>query len=663
MNIKITYNWLLEYLDTDASPYDLMKFLALTGPGVERVDKVGDDYVLDIEVTSNRVDSASVFGIAQEAQAIISQFGKKAKLKFNPLSSYRFDTLAQPETVLPIKLELLEKDLASRATMIVMRDVTVKPSPEFIAKRLELCDVRAINNVVDTSNYLMLALGQPVHTFDYDRIKGHLMKMRTSKKGEKLTTLDDKEFVLPGGDIVIEDGSGKLIDLAGIMGGQLSEVHEGTKNVLLYVQTYNKRKIRRTSMTTGQRSMAATFFEKGLDEERVEPTLVYGVKLLEKYAGGKVASPVHDIYPEPYKAKGITVEKNEIDRLIGVTIPDKQVHDILENLGFKMQKLGKSLIVTVPSWRKDDIEVKEDITEEVARVYGYHNLPNNLPPLVFVKQPVEIEQYFKVVQKLKVFLKHVGLHESMNYSMVSERMLTDLDIKPSDTLELANTISEEIKYMRPSLVPSLVRNLKKNEGKADTLKFFEFAKIYKPRKGDLPEELNRLGIAVNTSFFDLKGIVEALLRESHITTYAFKSSSNDLYLPGVQSELVIGGEYVGTFGELKPLYAQRAELNKSVFIAEFDMEPIIHEYRTLPKYRAAHGFAVIKLDATIELTDGLTYAEIVTKANKSSNVLQKIEILDQYKNNLTLRFYFSSAERNLTETEAKSDLEKIKQTL
>ncbi len=286
MNIKITYNWLLEYLDTDTDAYELQKYLSLCGPSVETVEKKGDDYVLDIEVTTNRVDMASVFGVAQEAQAILPQFGKKAKLKFNPIRQYIFSKINSPKdlkSTLDIKIQ--DEDIASRITAIVLSDIKIGPSPDHIKSRLEACDIRSINNVVDISNYLMLSLGQPTHTFDYDLIKSHKMIIRKAKKGEKVVTLDNKQITLPGGDIVIEDGGGQLDGLAGIMGGLDTEIKSDTKNVILFIETYNKRLIRRTSMTTGQRTAAATYFEKGLDEERVEPTLIYEVERLQKYAG------------------------------------------------------------------------------------------------------------------------------------------------------------------------------------------------------------------------------------------------------------------------------------------------------------------------------------------------------------------------------------------
>ncbi|MBI1862900.1 hypothetical protein HYS00_02155 [Candidatus Microgenomates bacterium] len=481
MNIKITYDWLLEFLDTDADPYELQKYLSLCGPGVERIEKIGDDYTLDIEVTTNRVDMASVFGIAQEAQAILPRFGKKAKLKQNPLTDLGFSRVnPNAETTLPLEVSISEPTLASRITMIVLSDIHLGASPEKIKRRLELCDIRSINNAVDVTNYVMLAVGQPAHVYDYDRIGGHKMIFRESQKGEVLKTLDGKEIKLPGGDIVVEDGDGNLIDLCGIMGGEGSAVNDNTKSVVLFMQTYDKKRIRKTSMLTGQRSMAATYFEKGLDEERVEPAIAFGVQLMQELTKAKVSSTIIDLFPKPNKTHSISVDHAYIVTRIGVDIPPGEMKAILDNLGFTVELSGSILKINVPFWRTHDIEIPEDIIEEIARIYGYHNLPNNLPPAVFIRQPKDIEHLFLYQSKIKYFLKHLGLHESMNYSMISDEMIASMDINPSHHLRLANTISEELQSMRISLLPSIVKNIKDNTGKRDELKFFEVSKVYYP---------------------------------------------------------------------------------------------------------------------------------------------------------------------------------------
>lgn len=651
---------MLDYLATDASAYELQKYLSLCGPSVETVEKVGDDYVLDIEITSNRVDMASVYGIAQEALAILPQFGKSAKIMLNPLDKYRLNFVTRElGAELPLHVKIENQELASRFTTVILDNVSVGASPEFMKKRLEQCDVRSINNVVDISNYLMLSLGQPTHMFDYDKIGKATMILRESKQGEKITTLDGKEFELPGGDIVIEDGDGKLIDLCGIMGGENSAVTEDTKRVVLFVQTYDKVRIRRTSMTTGQRSMAATYFEKDLDEERVIPTLVYGLELLEHHANARQASPLQDIYPDPSPTKTVTISTAEIRKVMGVDVEDDRIAMILENLGFEVKSFTGNYEITVPSWRKNDIALKEDIVEEVARVYGYHNLPNTIQPTVYVKQPKELDQLFHYQLKIKDVLKNVGLHEVMNYSMISKELIDMLGYSDQEHLFLTNTISEEIKYLRRTLLPSFVKIMKENEGRRESLKYFEIAKTYIPRKTGLPAEEFCLAIGVNTSFWDLKGILDLLIDGLHIENVTVRNGTNPLFADNMQGEMVTENTVLGTFGKLKPIYKDRVELTKDIYLAELAFTPFIEKAKLLPTYVPPIAYSVIKLDLTLQQIKTLSYAELESLAYKTSHLLRAVELIDRYNDKLTLRFYFGATDRNITEGDAKMELARI----
>lgn len=631
MNIKITYNWLLDYLDTDATPDQIREYLSLCGPSVESVTKVGNDYVFDIEITSNRIDTASVIGIAQEAQAILPMFGKKAKLKLNPLVNFKLDQI-KSGSGFDLDVDIKNPNLVSRFTALIFDQVQIGDSPEFIKQRLTAAGVKVINNIVDISNYLMLTLGQPIHMFDYDLIKDHKMIVRESKKGEKLITLDEKEIILPGADIVIEDGSGKLIDLCGIMGGLNSAINSKTKRVLLFVQTYNKSKIRKTTMTTGQRTIAATFFEKGLDEERVAATTVNAAQLIEKYCQGKVASVIKDIYPIKKEKKSIVMNYELFDKKIGVKMDHKKINSILENLGFVVgveSSDPNKLTITVPTFRVNDIDIPEDIIEEVARVYGYHNIPSKLQPATYVEQPKDMEDLFVFQNRIKIFLKHLGLNEVINYSMVSKDQLIDFGLDPKNHLRLSNTLSKDIEYLRINLTVSLFKNIKENSGKKDVLRLFEIAKVYLPTKEHLPNEVYKVGIATNTNYSDIKGIIEAIYKELNINVGA----GRDMPFPEIIEK-------------------------NGVFLVEIDFQKLIDSCRIVPKYKPLHPYAVIKLDKTFEIQPHTTY-EVVRQKAFLSKLLQKIEVVTLYQNKLTLRFYYSSPDHNITEEEAKKELEKI----
>lgn len=664
MNIKITYDWLLEYLETDADPYELQKYLSLAGPSVERVEKIGDDHVLDIEITSNRVDAASVFGIAQEAQAILPEFGKQAKLKFNPLQLYSFKRHPELDSKhdsrsgsrMTLHVQIRNSKLCPRFTAVVLSNALIEPAPRLIRHRLQLCGIKSINNVIDISNYLMLSLGQPTHVFDYDKIGKQTMILRESKRGEKITTLDGKTLTLPGGDIIIEDGNKQLIDLCGIMGGLNSSVSDKTTKIVLFVQTYSKQEIRRTSMLTGQRTVAATYFEKGPDEARVEPTLVYGVELLEKYAGAKIASQLYDLYPHPYRPIGINLSLTDIESRIGVEFDHKQVVKILTNLGFGIKTTVNNFMISVPSWRKDDISIKEDLIEEVARIYGYQRLPVNLPPSAQVKHSAEMDKLFGLQQQIKYFLKHLGLNEVLNYSIVSEEMLTNMNLNLKNHLKLTNPISEELTYMRTSLIPSLVKNVKDNQGKKNNLKLFEVAKVYYPQAHDLPKEIYKLGIITNSSFLDIKGIAEALLAELHIDNYETTQAKAHLFSKQEFVDYSLNGEVIGSVGKLSAEFQYRIGLKSAVFLASFDLLALLEYSRLISRYRPLNPYAVIKLDLTLAIK---VYVDFVRNARAASKYLQKIELINVFKAKKTMRLYFSSNNRNLTEKEALAELEKI----
>ena|SRR3989344_797182 len=672
MNIKISYKWLLEYLDTDASPFELQKYLSLCGPSVEHVTKVGDaerggltDYVLDIEITSNRIDMAAVMGIAREAQAILPQFGKKAKLKELKLSP-------PVKPVNELKISITDPShTANRILGIVLDNITIGQSPDYIKKRLESAGIRALNNVVDITNYVMLEIGHPAHVFDYDRIHSNKLIFRKSKKGEKIISLEDKTYSLPGDDIVIEDGDGRIIDLPGIIGTSNSIVLPTTKRILFFIDNNDPVKMRRSSMKLGIRTVAATYNEKLPDPELGYTALLRGIQLYQKNAGARIASTIHDIYPHPRKEKSMKVYLKDIQRVMGVPIKENIITEILQRLGFKVLRHedeelaypdGVSFQVTVPTYRTDDISIKEDIIEEVARVYGYFNLPNNISPMVYIEQPKDIEKLFDVQRKIKYFLKNIGLHEVLNYSMISKELIEKMDLKLDNKLKIENTISEEIAFLRTSILPSLIKNIKENEGKRDILKFFEIAKVYEKKQSDLPNEIYRLGIAVNTSFADLKGIIEAILRDLNIKAYVTKKWVSQHFAKNLSAEILIADRSAVRFGQIKQSYQNNFEIKNKVYLAEFELNILLDNYKLVSPYVVPPQYALIKLDANIK-SSKYNFDEIKKIAYKQSKLLHSIEYISSYKDTVTVRYYFTSAKENITEENAKKELEKILKVL
>ncbi len=656
MNIRITHSWLLEYLDTKATPEEIQKYLSLCGPSVEHVDKIGNDYVYEIEITSNRIDTASVVGIAREAYAILNRFGIKANLR--PILAPKPKT---NDNHLPLEIRD-DNRLETRVVSAVMDNIQIKQSPSYIKKRLEAIGIRSLNNIIDITNYVMVELGHPTHVMDYDRIKTGKLIFRRAKKGETLTTLDGKNHILNEKDIVVDDGSGRIVDLPGIMGTENSVVNDSTKRAVIFIESNKPQTTRQTSMRLGIRTMAATYEEKDVDPELSRIALYRVIQLFQEIAGARLAGQPIDIYHEPVKPKSLSITVTDVERLIGVEIPKKDIIDILVNLEFILQQdKDDTLTFLIPSYRMHEVTIKEDLIEEIARIYGYFQLPNNLQPMVYIKQPKEMENLFLYERKIKYFLKHLGLHEVINYSMISEEQIKANELIGQKHLKLKNAISEEIRYLRRMLMPSLIKNIRDNEGKEEKLQLFEIAKTYEPLQFDLPVERYKLGIATNTDYYDLKGTVDALLHEFNIDNYEITANKHRLLVDNSQATIKIGEDWIGEYGQLKPIYQSQNAVKSRVFLAVFDLLNLIKHINLYTVFKPVNPYATVKLDLTIEPSK--TFTEINNQAYRSSKLLTGIEFVGQYENKITLRFYFSATDRNITEEEAKKELEKIKSTL
>lgn len=636
MDIFIPNSWLKDFLETNASPKDIARCLSLSGPSVEKVIKENDDYIYKVEITTNRVDSASVYGFAREASAILPRFGIKSKLKPLKFSSkYNFfDKVKYLDVSLDTKL-------CTRFTAVLIKNVTIKDSPEHIKDRLIKIGLRPINNVVDISNYIMHELGQPLHTFDYDKIGKSKMILRESKKGEEITTLDRKHFVLPGGDIVIEDGDGKIIDLCGIMGGKNSMVTENTKNVLLFVQTYNPQRIRRTSMTLAQRSEASILFEKDLDEENVEPAIKRSIDLFEKITKGKAENLILDIYPKPYKTKIIKTSLSFINKLIGESISKEDVASSLKLLGFSLKWNKDALEVSIPSFRSKDINIPEDIVEEIARIYGYHNLKSELMngklPEKLLNPPFEFEE------NLKNILSILGGIEIYTYSLVAESLTNE------HSLKLLNPLGKDTEYLRNTMIYSLINAADANNSDDESFHLFEIANIYITKKNDLPEERMMLsGIFSKYQYVKAKGIIETLLKKIRIP-YSFEIEDKKEFLPNNRLVIKTGSNEIGEFGTLENgnIYY---ELNTSLLQKYGN---IIKPFVTPFKYPAQIE------DISFIFPERTKIGDVMESIKKLDSQISRIELIDMFEKSYTFRIWYQNKSKTLSNVE----VEKIRKNI
>lgn len=655
MNIKITHSWLLDYLETDATPQEIQKYLSLCGPSVERIEEKEGEVVYDIEITSNRIDTASVLGIAREAAAILPQFGKKAVLKEQK-------ELSLPRPTESVALDIQDpQGVCRRVLGIVMEVSAITESPEYISKRLLATDTRSLNNVVDVTNYVMTEMGHPTHVFDYDRIASHTLLLRHAKKGEKIVTLDEKIYQLDETDIIIDDGTGRVIDLPGIMGTANSVVTNDTKRILFFIESNDPVSIRRTSMRYGIRTMASTINEKNPDPNLAYTALLRGIELFIQVAGAKPVSSIVDIYPHKTNPIEIKTSKSFIDKKAGVAIPMETILSILKNLGFAVTvQETDDLTITVPTQRVGDVSIPEDIVEEVTRVYGYFAIPSVLQSMAYVAQPKDTELLFQYQHLVKLYLKHLGYTEVMNYSAVSLALLKQFEIDSLEHLYITNSISEDIKYLRQSLIPSLVKNIKQNEGFAKEMKLFELAKTYIPTKS-LPIEENKLTIATTKSFDELKKIVIGLLEELNISYELAEGNDNAFLLPTVSGSVVHDGVRIGSYGQVKPSLCRNGELEKAVFIAELSFKDLMHAARIMPDYKSFSQFAHIANDITIK--KDMSFTDMKKKAFEASKKLASLDLVGTYKDTITLHLVFTDHTRNLEEEEVKKEVETIKKAL
>lgn len=618
MNILIPDSWLREYLETKATPKQIKEYLSLCGPSVERIREEGGDVVYEIEITTNRPDAMSLFGVAREAAAILPRFGIAAKLKNDPY--------LKTKKVKPFEAKSLtvktDPVLNPRWTSVVIENVTVKASPSWLKKKLEATGIRSLNNVIDVTNFLMRAFGQPAHAFDFDAIADKpshaTMILRDSKKGEKLVTLDGKSHILPGDDIVIEDGKGRLIDLCGVMGAKNSAIKETTKTVVLFLQTYDPAHIRRTMMNLSHRTEAGSLFEKGTDPELVMPAFAKGVALMSELTGGRLASKLHDIYPKPYKPYTVSLSRTKADAYIGRHLTDKEIVDILTPLGFQTKAAKEEISVTVPSFRRD-VTIDVDIVEELARIYGYHSitatLPDTPPPVVMPDPMLTWED------EIKIRLRDWGFTELYTYSMISEELMDAHGLDKTKAYKITNPLSSEWVYMRPSLLPSVLAAIEQNKNIKPDLKLFELSMIYEYRPGDLPNEKPTLLVAwTGEHYLEAKGLAEAL-----------GSSDSDASIT----------------------------LRKDVTLLEIDFSKLValtqptKQYIPIPKYPPSYE------DLAFILPPKTPVGPILAAFKNAHPLVSDVTILDQYETTTTFHITYLSPEKNLTTEDLRPVREKL----
>jgi phenylalanyl-tRNA synthetase beta chain len=630
MNILIPDSWLRDFLKTKATPIQIKEYLSLSGPSIERVNTVGSQTVYDIEVTTNRIDVMSVIGIAREAAAILPEFN--VEVSYIPP---KIPTVTSIQGTKPLGITIHNNpNLCRRILAIKLEHVTLGQSPKWLKDRLELVGQRPLNNIIDITNYIMWEMGHPCHAFDYDRLTNKKIIVREAKNGERFTTLDKKIHTLKGGEIIFDDGTGKIIDLPGIMGTENTVITEKTTNVLLFIENSDPAKIRSASMGLAIRSQAAVLNEKGPDPSLALQTFLRAAVVAKKITGATVASKLTDIYPNPQIQKTVTLEQKKLDTYIGFSFPKPRAKRILETLGCKVHERKGVYSVAPPSWRSEDLQIPEDIIEEIARIYGYHNIVSKLPD----KEPpvVTPEKELMWEDEIKIRLRDWGYTEIYSYSLISEKLMDIFSLDKTKAYKIANPLSEEWVYMRTNLWPSMLISIKENLNYKKDLQLFELSMRYEFRENNLPLEKPTLLVAwTGHKLREAKGLAQSISSLFGIT---------DKY---------------GSIHIIKSELLSKMGIKEQVTLLEFQIDQLVYHEHPVRTFKPIPKYPPIIEDLTFTMLRETSIDTLIEYLRKQHSLIQSIILVNSYLNNRTFRITYQDPNKTLTDDDVKPIREKL----
>ena len=608
-----------------------------TPVGVPMKEYLGiNDTVFELEITPNRPDCLSHIGIARELGAYYNKEVKYPSFVINSESSEK--------TADNISVEIEDSNLAKRYAARIIKNVTVKESPKWLKERVESIGIRSINNIVDASNFIMMELNQPNHTFDLDKIEGGKIVVRAGHENEKLVTLDEQERELNREDIVISDGV-KAVALGGVMGGQNSEITENTKNILLEVANFNSQNVRKTSRRLTLFSESSYRFERRVDEENAINVINRLANIIQEVAGGEILEGVVDNYPVPYKKKTATLNFERLNRFVGKNIPRETVIGILTRLEIEVVDNGETLTLTAPTYR-DDLGNEQDYFEEVIRMYGFDNIENILPKLDISEKPVI--DTTKLSTQVKLIAANAGLKEVINYSFVPKDAMEKIkytSVERENLIDLLRPITEDFVTLRPTLLYSLLKNAKENMNRnATNIRFFEVSRTF-VKAEELSKEEVKLGIIlagendktlwnpkpVPYDFYDLKGIVEEIFTQLKFNNYMIKRSEQSQYHPGRSVDVFVGRELIGSFGEIHPDVLENFDLGKtSVLVGEFNIDLIQKYIGKKIKYQGIVKYPAVPRDFAFVMREDILVGDVLKTIQKVDKKIEKVELFDIY---------------------------------
>ncbi len=624
--------------------------------GMPLFDYLGDS-ILELELTPNRSDCLSMLGVAQEVAALT---GSEVA---SPDVTYEEEERSAGEMA---TVEIADPDLCGRYTASIVSDLKIGPSPAWMQERLKACGMRPINNVVDITNYVMMEYGQPLHAFDYDKVKDHKIIVRRANKGERLTTLDGEDRPLDPEMLVITDPNGP-IGLAGVMGGANTEVTESTKTLLLESANFDNVNIRRTSTRLRLRSEASLRFDKGLSPELPPRGLRRATQLLAELAEGKVAKGIIDVYPGAREQAPLHLTEGRIQQVLGISIPMDKVRGVLESLGFECEESGEGeLKVSAPYWRTD-IGIEDDLVEEVARISGYDDIPTT--PLSGQIPPNETDTARILRDAVKDILAGCGMQEVVNYSLSDVKGLENAGLghlAELNPIRVSNPLRVEQEYLRLSLRPGLLANVEHNRKyHHGPLLMFEAGKVYMPKKDALPEEQEVLAGVVTgdpedpmDGFLRTKGVLETMLGRLGVEAGFERGEAEGLH-PGRVVEVLVREDRLVVLGEVHPQVLESFDIDgASVHLFEVDLGKLRTHLPAAKRYKPVSRYPGALRDLAL-IVDSETPSSAVQGVIEGFPLVTSAELFDVYsgdqvevgKKSLAFRVLYQSPSRTLSEHE------------
>lgn len=631
------------------------------GDDIRDVLMLRDD-VVEFEITSNRPDCLSVIGLARETAASFDLHCSIAKPQVTEAGGNIADYLS---------VEDKAPELCSRYAARVIRNVKIAPSPLWMRMRLSAAGVRPINNIVDITNYVMLEYGQPMHAFDYAMLDGSHIIVRRAGDGEVFRSLDSKDHILDSNNLVIAD-SKKAVALAGVMGGENSEIKDTTQTVVFESACFNGASVRITAKSQGMRTESSARFEKGLDSDNCMDALDRACELVTALGAGEVVSGAIDIYPEKKEAVRLPLQSERINSFLGIDLSEDYMIKILEKLGFSVE----NGIITSPHWRSDIGEMN-DIAEEIIRIYGYNRLEST--PFTGTVKAGMLTPKQAYEQRVHSLLCAMGLTQSVTFSFVSpkncDRILLPADAPERRYVRISNPLGEDTSVMRTTLIPSLLESLSHNNAHhLPSAALYELGHIYIPKEdpNELPDEPRMIafGFYGDGDFYKLKGMAEALLADAGITKLSFVADRNNpTFHPGRCADIIARGSMnIGVIGQLHPTAAANYGFDQPVYIAYLPFETIFSianfkkQYKPMPKHPATSRDLAFVCDAKLEVG---RIEEVIRKG--AGKLLEGIELFDVYtgdriekgKKSVAFRLTFRSPDHTLTGDEIAASVDKL----